>query len=54
MAENVTHVILASPNMRLIFRKLISYNFPDLAVLSLNEIPNEVAIETVGMVSLSD
>ncbi|MBP1042033.1 flagellar biosynthesis protein FlhA [Vagococcus sp. BWB3-3] len=52
VGENVTHVILASPNMRLIFRKLISYNFPDLAVLSLNEIPNEVAIETVGMVSL--
>lgn len=54
VGENVTHVILASPNMRLIFRKLISYNFPDLGVLSLNEIPNEVAIETVGMVSLAE
>lgn len=53
LAENVSHVILASPNMRLIFRKLISYNFPDLAVLSLNEVPNEIAIETVGMIDIT-
>lgn len=53
LAENVNHVILASPNMRLIFRKLISYNFPDLAVLSLNEVPNEIAIETVGMIDIT-
>ena len=39
--------------MRLIFRKLISYNFPDLAVLSLNEVPNEIAIETVGMIDIT-
>ena len=52
-AENVPHVILASPNTRVMFKKLISYNFPNLAVLSLNEVPNEVAIETVGMISLN-
>ncbi|MEG2255104.1 MAG: flagellar biosynthesis protein FlhA, partial [Vagococcus sp.] len=53
-AENVQHVILASPNTRVTFKKLISYNFPNLAVVSLNEVPNEVQIETVGMISLND
>ena len=48
MLENVPHVVLASPKIRLAFRKLISFNFPDVAVLSLNEIPNEMMIETVG------
>lgn len=48
MMENIPHVILASPKIRLAFRKLISFNFPDIAVLSLNEIPNEMMIETVG------
>ncbi|MGF2054415.1 flagellar biosynthesis protein FlhA [Vagococcus fluvialis] len=51
-AENVQHVVLASPNTRVTFKKLISYNFPTLAVVSLNEVPNEVEIETVGMISL--
>ncbi|HIY57254.1 MAG TPA: flagellar biosynthesis protein FlhA [Candidatus Tetragenococcus pullicola] len=50
--KNVPHVILASPKIRLVFKKLITFNFPDLAVLSLNEIPNEVIIETVGNVEV--
>lgn len=54
ITQNIQYVILASPNTRLTFRKLISYNFPELAVLSLNEVPNEVEIETVGMLSLND
>ena len=53
-AENVQHVILASPNTRLTLKKLISYNFPGLAVLSLNEVPNEVEIATIGTLSLDD
>lgn len=48
LMEDMPHVILASPKIRLAFRKLISFNFPDIAVLSLNEIPNEIMIETVG------
>jgi flagellar biosynthesis protein FlhA len=52
ITQNIQYVILASPNTRLTFRKLISYNFPEVAVLSLNEVPNEVEIETVGMLSL--
>lgn len=54
ITQNIKYVILASPNTRLTFRKLISYNFPEVAVLSLNEVPNEVEIETVGMLSLDN
>ena len=43
-AQNMNYVILTSPKIRLAFRKLIAFNFPDVAVLSLNEIPNEIAI----------
>ncbi|MHC5269556.1 flagellar biosynthesis protein FlhA [Enterococcus sp. LJL98] len=52
MAEGTPHVILASPKIRLAIRKLISFNFPDIAVLSLNEIPNEVMIESVGSIEI--
>lgn len=52
MAEGVSHVILASPKIRLALRKLVSFNFPDIAVLSLNEIPNEIMIESVGSVEI--
>ncbi len=31
---------------------MIVFNFPDIAVLSLNEIPNEIAIETVGSIDI--
>ncbi|WP_010580539.1 flagellar biosynthesis protein FlhA [Liquorilactobacillus vini] len=48
--KNTNFVILASPKIRLVFRKLISMNYPDIAVLSLNEIPNEVKIQTVGSI----
>lgn len=48
LANQVDHVVLASPKIRLAFRKIIAFNFPDIAVLSLNEIPNEIMIETVG------
>lgn len=44
LANQVDHVVLASPKIRLAFRKIIAFNFPDIAVLSLNEIPNEIMI----------
>jgi len=43
-------VLLASPRIRVAFRNLISFNFPNTAVLSINEVPNDVEIEAVGMV----
>ncbi|KYH35615.1 flagellar biosynthesis protein FlhA [Clostridium tepidiprofundi DSM 19306] len=45
-------VILVSPNIRPAFRKLIEMVFPNIIVLSLNEIPNDVEIKTEGVVSL--
>lgn len=45
-------VILVSPNIRPVFRKLIEMVFQHIMVLSLNEIPNDVEIRTEGVVSL--
>jgi len=36
--ERDSHVLLSSPKIRPDYEKLNSYNFPDLAVLSLNEV----------------
>ncbi|MCR3757838.1 flagellar biosynthesis protein FlhA [Clostridium felsineum] len=44
--------ILVSPKIRPAFRKLIEMVFPGVAVLSLNEIPNDIQIRTEGVVSL--
>ena len=43
-------VILVSPNIRPVFRKLIEMVFPHIMVISLNEIPNDVEISTEGVV----
>ena len=45
-------IILVSPNIRPVFRKLIEMVFPHVMVLSLNEIPNDVQIRTEGVVAL--
>ena len=45
-------VILVSPNIRCVFRKLIEMVFPHIMVISLNEIPNDVEIRTEGVVAL--
>ncbi len=45
-------VILVSPNIRPVFRRLIEMVFPHVMVISLNEIPNDVEIRTEGVVSL--
>lgn len=49
-ARGIPHVLLASPKIRPAMKNLISYNFPDLTVVSLNEVPNDIPIETVGMI----
>lgn len=48
--RGIEPVILASPRIRIALRNLISFNFPDMAVLSINEIPNDIEIEAVGLV----
>ncbi|WP_461205801.1 flagellar biosynthesis protein FlhA [Clostridium sp. DL1XJH146] len=47
-------VILASPKVRPAFKKMIEMAFPKVPVISLNEIPNNIDIEAVGMVKLDD
>jgi flagellar biosynthesis protein FlhA len=45
-------VILVSPKIRPAFRRLIEMVFPNITVLSLNEIPNDIQIRTEGVVTL--
>ncbi|HHY81540.1 MAG TPA: flagellar biosynthesis protein FlhA [Clostridiales bacterium] len=52
--EQIRPVILASPKIRAPFKRMIEMAFPHIAVLSLNEIPNSIEIETVGMVNIYD
>ncbi|SKA72653.1 flagellar biosynthesis protein FlhA [Clostridium sp. USBA 49] len=45
-------VILVSPKIRPAFRRLIEMVFPNITVLSLNEIPNDIEIRTEGVVTI--
>ncbi|WP_051258430.1 flagellar biosynthesis protein FlhA [Atopococcus tabaci] len=54
LAHGLPHVLLTSPKIRPAMKNLISFNFPDLAVLSLNEVPNEVSLETGGMIEIGN
>ncbi|MGI6587755.1 MAG: flagellar biosynthesis protein FlhA [Peptococcia bacterium] len=46
-------VVLVSPVIRRYFRKLIERVLPGVSVISYNEIPPQIEIESVGMVKLS-
>ncbi|WP_026888295.1 flagellar biosynthesis protein FlhA [Clostridium beijerinckii] len=45
-------LILVSPNIRAVFRKLIEMVFPHIMVISLNEVPNDVQINSEGVVRI--
>lgn len=45
-------VILVSPNIRAVFRRLCEMAFPHVMIVSLNEVPNDVEIRTEGVVQL--
>ena len=45
-------IILVSPNIRCVFRKLIEMVFPHIMVISLNEVPNDVQINSEGVVRI--
>ena len=45
-------VILVSPKIRAPFRKLVEMVFPNVSILSLNEIPNDVQIRAQAVVNL--
>lgn len=48
--NGIEAVILASPKIRVAFKNLITFNFPNIGVLSLNEVPNDIEIQAIGMV----
>ena len=50
----LTPVCLCSPNIRLALRRLAEAKFPDLAVVSYNEIRPEVEVVSIGTVRLSN
>lgn len=50
--NNDIPVILVSPKIRPAFRRMIEMVFPHVQVLSMNEIPTDIQIETIGMVTL--
>lgn len=52
-AQGLPFVLLTAPKIRPAMKNLLSFNFPELAVLSLNEIPNDSAIESVGTVTMN-
>jgi len=53
-AQGIPHVILTSPKIRVAMKNLISFNFPNIAVLSLNEVPNDVDLETGGVIEIEE
>ena len=52
VANGQQPAVLASPQIRLAFRKLTAANFPSLFVLSYNEIVPEVDVSSVGNITL--
>lgn len=45
-------ILLVSPKIRMPFRKLIEMVFPDIVVLSLNEIPSNIKIKSKDVINL--
>lgn len=50
--NNNQPVILCSPRIRPSFRKLTEIVFPNITILSMNEVPTDIQIETLGMVTI--
>jgi len=51
---NNTPIILCSPRIRPAFRRMLEMVFPDIPVLSMNEVPGNIGINSVGVVDISD
>ena len=47
-----TPILLTSPIVRIYFRRLIEEQYPDLIILSYNELESNAEIQSVGMVSI--
>lgn len=51
---NNTPVLMCSPGIRPAVRKMLEMVYPETAVISINEIPNNVSINSVGAVSIDE
>jgi flagellar biosynthesis protein FlhA len=47
-------VAMCSPRIRPHFHRLVEHSFPMLVVLSYNEIPQNITVESIGMVTLTN
>ncbi|KPU44704.1 flagellar biosynthesis protein FlhA [Oxobacter pfennigii] len=54
MFYNNTPILLCSPRIRPALRRMTEMVFPEIPVLSMNEIPGSIGINSVGVVSLDD
>jgi flagellar biosynthesis protein FlhA len=52
MSAGQPPIVLASPNVRPYFKKLTEQSFPDLVVLSYNEVDPSIEIQSIGMVTI--
>nr|WP_317331056.1 flagellar biosynthesis protein FlhA [uncultured Romboutsia sp.] len=50
--NNNRTILLVSPKIRAPFRKLVEMVFPNITVLSLNEVPSDIQIKAQGIVSI--
>lgn len=50
--QGIPHVVMTAPKIRPAMKHLLAYNFSELSVLSLNEVPNTIPIETAGMIEV--
>lgn len=53
-AQGISPVVVCSPQVRLPFKRLTLRHFPQLPVLSLNEISHGIEIEVMGTVSMDE
>ena len=53
VSQGISPVILCSPLIRMYFKRLIERKFPDIDVVSFNEITGDITIENVGVISLA-
>ncbi len=52
ISKGISPAILCSPLIRMYFKRLIEKKFPDIDVVSFNEIIPEIKIENVGVISI--
>jgi len=53
LSQGKSPVVLSSPGIRLPFKRLTERSIPSLVVLSYNEVPPEVELQSTGMVSMA-